>query len=394
MNKLPNFVNNLRRDKSKGSDVMDKNKRIVLVALLVVGILLCSWSIYNSIRTMSQNNNSASSDISESDKASQNKDNNGTPIVIHDSDDEDKDDDRDDRDRDESNSNTDDEAAKTSSNANEKYITYTVGEDETLKDICEQYSDKVPVSLLSKAILLSNNLKSSKDIKEGMTIKIPEKYTGDGFIYTVKSGDSISSIVSRFMSDLDYAEAVEKLKADNFLTSDTIKIGDELFVAVSDYSLVDGYDKDSDINVSSEREYDSEVTSIEDEDSVSTSTSLSSRIGTLTTYTVKENETLATISKRFSESCPPQIAANIILKVNGFSRSDEIEEGMTIKIPEKYLSQGTIYKVQVGDTLTSIVEDNFDDMDWYEAVAILSEDNNLRKDTIYAGQELFIPSID
>ncbi len=371
------------------------------MVLLVVGILLCSWSIYNSILTMSQNNNSASSDISDSDKTSQNKDSNSKPVVIDDADDDDdKDDDRDDSDRDdsdrdESNSSTDDyEATETSSNANEKYITYTVGEDETLKDICEQYSDKVPVSLLSKAILLSNNLKNSKDIKEGMTLKIPEKYTGDGFIYTVKIGDSISSIVSRFMSDLDYMEAVEKLKADNYLTSDTIKIGDELFVAVSDLSLVNDYDRGSDINVNSETEYDSEGTSIDDGDSISTSSTLRSRIGNLTTYTVKENETLATISKRFSESCPPQTAANIILKVNGLSKSDEIEEGMTIKIPEEYLSQGTIYKVQVGDTLTSIVEDNFSDMAWYEAVAILSEDNNLKKNMIFAGQELFIPSID
>ncbi|WP_163192491.1 LysM peptidoglycan-binding domain-containing protein [Clostridium thermarum] len=375
---------------------MDKNKRIFLVVLLVVGILLCSWSIYNSILTMSQNNNSASSDISDSDKTSQNKDSNSKPVVIDDADDDDdKDDDRDDSDSDESNSSTDDyEATETSSNANEKYITYTVGEDETLKDICEQYSDKVPVSLLSKAILLSNNLKNSKDIKEGMTLKIPEKYTGDGFIYTVKIGDSISSIVSRFMSDLDYMEAVEKLKADNYLTSDTIKIGDELFVAVSDLSLVNDYDRGSDINVNSETEYDSEGTSIDDGDSISASSTLRSRIGNLTTYTVKENETLATISRRFSESCPPQTAANIILKVNGLSKSDEIEEGMTIKIPEEYLSQGTIYKVQVGDTLTSIVEDNFGDMAWYEAVAILSEDNNLKKNMIFAGQELFIPSID
>jgi LysM repeat protein len=381
---------------------MDKNKRIGLVVLLVIGIILCSWSIYNSIVSMSQSDNDTATEITNENSTSKNSNNNGTPVVIDDSgSDEDTgedkdDDDKKDTDKEDSSSNTDDEADETSSSADEKYVPYTVGEDETLKDICKQYSDKVPASILSKAILLSNNLKSSKDIKEGMTIKIPEKYTGEGSIYTVKSGDSISSIVSKFMSDMDYAEALEKLKSDNFLTSDNIKIGDELFVAVSDLSAVNADiedDSDIDTDVDEEIDDDSEDTSVENDDSISTVSSLNSRIGTLTTYTVKDNETLTSISKKYIESCPSQIAANIILKVNGFSKSSEIEEGMDIKLPEEYLSQGAIYKVQIGDTLSSIVEDNFGDMDWYEAVAILSEDNNIKNDTILAGQELFIPSL-
>ncbi|HCW05319.1 MAG TPA: hypothetical protein DGK91_12855, partial [Clostridium sp.] len=49
----------------------------------------------------------------------------------------------------------------------EKYIIYTVEEDETLKDICKKYSDNCPVPVLSKAILRLNNLSSSSKIRQG-----------------------------------------------------------------------------------------------------------------------------------------------------------------------------------------------------------------------------------
>ena len=370
---------------------MDKNKRIGLVVLLVLGIVLCTWSIYNSIVTISKSDNSTNTEQASNNSLSQEKNNSGNPVIIDDT---------------KSGSNTDnntepsndeDTTSETSSNVgsttnyNEKYITYTVEENETLKDICERYSDNCPVSLLSKAILLSNNLKSSKDIKEGMTIKIPEKYTLSGLKYTVKSGDSISSIVTKYMNDLDYAEAIEILKRDNYLTSDNIRVGEVLFVSVSDLSLVTA-DKDEE-EVDEDVEGESSNTDIDNESATPTLSLFTNRIGEVSSYTVKKNDTLASISKKYSESCPQKSAANIILKLNNLSKSSDIKEGIEIKLPDKYLSEGTTYTVKVGDTLSSIASENLEDVDWYTAVSIISQDNDIKNDIIFAGQELFIASI-
>ena len=371
---------------------MDKNKRIGLVVLLVLGIGLCTWSIYNSIVTMSQSDDNPTTEITGNNSSSQGKSNSGTPVIIDDSKSNDTTSDSDiEKNKDEDSTSETSSNVNTGTNYSEKYITYTVEENETLKDICEKYSNNCPVSLLSKAILLSNNLKSSKDIKEGMTIKIPEKYTLNGIKYTVKSGDSISSIVTKYMNELDYAEAIEMLKRDNYLTTDNIRIGDVLFVSVSDLSLVSA---ETDEEVDEDEVDESGNIESDREDSVPTVSSFIGRIGEVSTYIVKKNDSLASISKQYSESCPQKSAANIILKLNNLSKSSDIKEGMEIKLPDKYLSEGVIYTVKVGDTLSSIASQNLEDVDWYTAVSIISQDNDIKNDTIFAGQELFIASID
>lgn len=378
---------------------MDKNKRIGLIVLLVFGIVLCTWSIYNSVVSMSQNDNNTTSEAKNNEPLSQNG--TGNPVIIdesNDAKDSDKSEDKNETKTSETLSNNIDknETESSDSVSDVKYISYTVEEGDTIKSICEKYSESCPTPLLSKAILLSNNLKSAKDIKEGMSIKIPEKYTIGGLKYTVRSGDSISSIVTKYMNEMDYAEAIKILKADNFLTSDNIRVGDVLFVAASDLSLVNAKANDSESDVEKDTTEDEEESgsTIDKEESTATLKTLNNRIGTITTYTVKKGDTLASISKKYNETCPSKSASNIILKINGLSKASDIKEGMELKLPEEYLSSGTIYTVKVGDTLSSIVSENLGDLDWYEAVSILSEDNGIENDNIFAGQELFIASIE
>lgn len=147
--------------KGKGSDKMDKNKKIGLVILLVIGILICTWSIYNSVITMNQSSNSTTE---LANNTTSNSNNNGSPVII--------DDDNDDIDDDTSTTNKEPSSEEDVFNndqdeSTEKYIIYTVEKDETLKDICEKYADNCPIPVLSKAILKINNLSSSSKISEG-----------------------------------------------------------------------------------------------------------------------------------------------------------------------------------------------------------------------------------
>ena len=386
--------------KGKGSDKMEKNKKIGLVILLVIGILICTWSIYNSVITMNQSSNSTTE---LANNTTSNSNNNGSPVII--------DDDNDDIDDDTSTTNKEPSSEEDVFNndqdeSTEKYIIYTVEKDETLKDICEKYADNCPIPVLSKAILKINNLSSSSKISEGKKIKIPEKYINTGIKYTVRSGDSLSSIAMRFMKDIDYSEALEIIKQDNFLTSDTIKIGDELFIRADDILEVNNKLEDEEDEVNDSDKKASKNKKVEDKDSEATSknqdqtynsaamNSITNRIGNLVTYTVKKNDTLKSIAENYDRTCPVNVASKIILEINGLESSSDIKEGMKIKLPERYLSEGSIYKVKAGDTLSNIVIENMPGIDYNLALKIIVEDNDIKNYTIYPNQELFIASID
>lgn len=386
--------------KGKGSDKMEKNKKIGLVILLVIGILICTWSIYNSVITMNQSSNSTTE---LANNTTSNSNNNGSPVII--------DDENDDIDDDTSTTNKEPSSEEDVFNndqdeSTEKYIIYTVEKDETLKDICEKYADNCPIPVLSKAILKINNLSSSSKISEGKKIKIPEKYINTGIKYTVRSGDSLSSIAMRFMKDIDYSEALEIIKQDNFLTSDTIKIGDELFIRADDILEVNNKLEDEEDEVNDSDKKASKNKKVEDKDSEATSknqdqtdnsaamNSITNRIGNLVTYTVKKNDTLKSIAENYDRTCPVNVASKIILEINGLESSSDIKEGMKIKLPESYLSEGSIYKVKAGDTLSNIVIENMPGIDYNLALKIIVEDNDIKNYTIYPNQELFIASID
>lgn len=396
--------------KGKGSDKMDKNKKIGLVVLLVIGILICAWSIYNSVITMSYINNS-NTELANNNSSNTNK--NGSPLIV---DDENTNESssgvtkEEDSDEDVFNNNPKDSP--------EKYIIYTVEKDESLKDICEKYSDNCPIPVLSKAILELNNLSNSSKISEGKKLKIPEKYINTGVKYTVRSGDSLSTIATRFMKDYDYSEALEIIKQDNFLSSDTIKIGDELFIRSNGLlevnNRLDDKDDEKEKDKDHENEKDEEESSRkknspddnndEDKKTMSQSqeqsknntavNSITNRIGDLVTYTVKKNDTLKSIAENYNNTCPEQIASKIILKINNLDSSSSLKEGMKIKLPESYLSEGSIYKVKNGDTLSNIVLETMPGMDYDLALQIIVDDNDIKNYTIYPNQELFIAAVD
>jgi membrane-bound lytic murein transglycosylase D len=107
--------------------------------------------------------------------------------------------------------------------------------------------------------------------------------------YTVKSGDTLSSIAAR------HGVSVANLKSWNGLTSNNIKVGQKLKVKAADASQ----------------------------------SSSAASSGDYTTYTVKSGDSFYSIAKNY-----PGVSAQNIMDFNGLS-SSSLKPGMKIKIPKK-----------------------------------------------------------
>jgi len=96
----------------------------------------------------------------------------------------------------------------------EKWIDHTVAKGESLSAIAGIYGSQV------NNILSANNFSEKPSLKAGQKIKIP--VAGEKFVYSVKSGDSLSKIASRFGISLQ-----EMIRANN-LKSCILSIGQKV----------------------------------------------------------------------------------------------------------------------------------------------------------------------
>ncbi len=90
-------------------------------------------------------------------------------------------------------------------------------EGEDLSSIAAQYGLKV------QTLISINQIKNITAVKPGITLKIPDR---DGQVYTVQSGDMLSTIARRFNPELGW----ERLKEINGLRSDAIYQNQQLFI--------------------------------------------------------------------------------------------------------------------------------------------------------------------
>lgn len=255
----------------------------------------------------------------------------------------------------------------------ENYTIYEVKQDESLSSICKQFADTVPVKIISRAILDANSLKGSSEVKTGMKLKIPTKYSM-GSSYKVASGDSLYTIASTYMKDTNIYEAIERIKKDNFLSSDNIKIGEELFL----YGISKTKEEINTSNSSKNASFVKEQSSNE----------------AYKLYTLKKGENLASICKQYEKYCPSLIASKTILKYNNISNSKDIKEGSTIKIPQRYLMNGKKYTIRTGDSLSKIAVEHLKNLEMYKAINKIMKDNFKTTQDIRVGEEIFITSLD
>lgn len=219
-----------------------------------------------------------------------------------------------------------------------QHVIHRVRAGETLSQIAERYG--VSIAQLKMTNRIRTNL-----IRPGQRLRIPfggADVVSDTKIYTVRAGDTLSTIASR------YGVSVVRLKRANRLSGDSLRIGDRLEiptqVAVSDAPK---------------------------------------RVAKSRTHRVRSGESLYTIGKRYGVSVDRLKAANGL-------RRNTIRVGQELVIPARSsggaaASEGKVHRVRSGDTLSEIARR------YGTTVSRLRSANGLTSNRLRIGQELKIP---
>lgn len=228
--------------------------------------------------------------------------------------------------------------ASTQRSESSQHVIHRVRSGETLSTIASRYG--VSISQLKMTNRIRTNL-----IRPGQRLRIPfggADVVSDTKIYTVKAGDTLSTIASR------YGVSVVRLKRANRLSGDSLRIGDRLEiptqVAVSDAPK---------------------------------------RVAKSRTHRVRSGESLYTIGKRYGVSVDRLKAANGL-------RRNTIRVGQELVIPTRSsggaaVSEGKVHRVRSGDTLSEIARR------YGTTVSKLRSANGLTSKRLRIGQELKIP---
>lgn len=228
--------------------------------------------------------------------------------------------------------------ASTQRSESSQHVIHRVRSGETLSTIASRYG--VSISQLKMTNRIRTNL-----IRPGQRLRIPfggADAVSDTKIYTVKAGDTLSTIASR------YGVSVVRLKRANRLSGDSLRIGDRLEiptqVAVSDAPK---------------------------------------RVAKSRTHRVRSGESLYTIGKRYGVSVDRLKAANGL-------RRNTIRVGQELVIPARssggsVAADGKVHRVRSGDTLSEIARR------YGTTVSKLRSANGLTSNRLRIGQELKIP---
>lgn len=219
-----------------------------------------------------------------------------------------------------------------------QHVIHRVRAGETLSQIAERYG--VSIAQLKMTNRIRTNL-----IRPGQRLRIPfggVDAVSDTKIYTVKAGDTLSTIASR------YGVSVVRLKRANRLSGDSLRIGDRL-------------------------EIPTQVTISE----------APKRVAQSRTHRVRSGESLYTIGKRYG------VSVDRIKAANGLRRNT-IRVGQELVIPARSsgsaaASEGKVHRVRSGDTLSEIARR------YGTTVSKLRSANGLTSHRLRIGQELKIP---
>lgn len=117
---------------------------------------------------------------------------------------------------------------------NAPLIFYNVKKGDTLYSISRQYAAGCPEDIAVKTLAKQNKLSNTAKLSEEMTLEIPSEYFASGEIYTTQKGDTLFSIAKSYFGDTNVKSYVEKIKADNFLSSSGIRVGQQLFLTTEE----------------------------------------------------------------------------------------------------------------------------------------------------------------
>ncbi len=232
------------------------------------------------------------------------------------------------------------------SNPNNMFM-YTVKSGDTLYKIATKYNTTV------KKIMDLNYLKSTS-ITPGEVLRIPETYTKEEDMimpnytnYIIKRGDTLYSIAKANNITVD------TLIKDNSLVDNNLKIGSTIKIRIPTSN-----------GTNIEECYGTDYTPSNDE------------IPIATTYTVKKGDNLYNIAKLYNTT------ASAIMLLNDLPNTN-LSIGMKLKIPVSEMSNRT-YIVKNGDSLYSIAKK------YNTTVDAIKRKNNLTSNNLQIGQKLII----
>ncbi|MBR1413482.1 MAG: LysM peptidoglycan-binding domain-containing protein [Bacilli bacterium] len=225
---------------------------------------------------------------------------------------------------------------------------YTVKSGDSLYKIASKYGTTV------QKIIDLNYLKST-NLSIGQVLRIPEMYTPEEEIvlpqysnYTVKKGDSLYSIAK------NNNISVDTLIQDNSLTSNILNIGQQLKIRIPSGVTM-------------------EVEECFGEDYIP---DISSPTNTVT-YVVKRGDSLYSISQKYN------VSVNDIINTNNL-KSNILSIGQELKIPSNNSSTTITYTVKKGDSLYLIAKK------YNTTVDNIKRKNNLTSNNLSIGQVLKI----
>lgn len=230
--------------------------------------------------------------------------------------------------------------AASSGSTSGRHVIHTVRSGDTLDAIARRYGVTV-------ASLRMTNRLEGNNIRAGQRLRIPSDAAkeSDTVIYTVKSGDTLSTVAER------YNVSVTKLKRANRLTSNMLRVGDRLEIPSSDRV---------ERNVKPAPE---------------------TRV-----HVVRSGDTLSEIGERYG------VSVSKLRSANGL-RGNSLRIGQRLVIPAtaskvnkaQTVRQATTYRVRSGDTLIAIARRH------HTTVSALQRANGLKGSALRVGQELRIP---
>lgn len=236
-----------------------------------------------------------------------------------------------------------------------------------------------------------SQLKNNWEVLAEAVVKAVAEYIGvpysGGYVpdnyYKVKSGDTLWSIARNL------GVSVSDLKEANKLTSNTLSIGQLLYIPKEETEIVETkiYTvKAGDTLYSIANKYNLTVNELKELNNLTSNTlSINQKLNvskpqsdTQTTYNVVKGDTLYGIANKFGVSVDN-------LKVANNLTNNNLSVGQVLKIPSNSNNKVT-YTVKKGDTLYSIARTYNTDVDTIKSL------NNLSGNTLSIGQTLILPS--
>ena len=253
--------------------------------------------------------------------------------------------------------------------------TYTVKSGDTLYSIAKKYDITVD------ELKTTNNL-TSNTLSLGQVLKIPGTSIEQPNTHTVSKGESLYSIANK------YGTTVSELKSLNNLSTNNLSIGQVLLLpGTTEESTINTYTvKSGDTLYSIASKYNLTVNKLKELNNLSSNTlsigqTLKIRENTsdIVTddydyYTVKAGDTLYFLANKYNTT------VDEIKSLNNLT-SNTLSVGQLLKIPG---TLDTVYTVKKGDTLWSIAKDN------NLTVNELKVINNLIDNSLTIGQQLLI----